>query len=1095
MSPRPTAQVVRTLTQPLRGISTLGWVILGLGVATLTLGGLAWLVRVGWVTAPYWVFIAWLLALAGAILIVLAGRRENSRLTNQWTARRLEELGDWRSGAIGSLLDDPASGTSAALLEAADRAVAEEVRTRGAAALSPESRRLRTRLARGGLFSALGLAVFFTAGPVHGPAAALWYPARAWEATLAPVSIRAESAAVDRGDSVRLFLRATGRKVATLWTRGPGESWQPQQVRLDSIGAATSVVGPLRTDLFARITSGGRGSDTIVVNVRIPAFLGTLTVTAHYPRYLNLEDEPMPVAGDTLLLPAGTMLETQGTATAALSRGAWVSDRARAELEIDDTRFGGRFTPAVSGNYRLDLLTRAGASLAGDSVRLPIRIVPDRGPRVEVPVPGADTIAPLSLRLPLVIEVQDDHGVTGVEVESRRISRLGFADPSRRETVELPANATEHAVLNFDFNLTNRGLLPGDTVRYLVRARDNAPAAHVGQSREFVLRLPTLTEVREATREATRDVGSRLDSLTAQSQRVERSTSDLAQERERPSTDPNRGNNQDAMSYQASQRAQAIAQSQDAMMQQAEALKEALADLQQSAEAAGLNDPAWQQRLQEIQEQLDRALSPELKERLAELQRALSELDPEQAKEALQRLADAQRQLREALERSQELFKRAALEGDMANLAAESEDLAREEQQWADQAERADSARSSAEQQELAQRADSLSADLQQLARQMGEQQRQQRMEAASQQAAQAAEQMRQANQSAQQGQRRQARQQGQQAASKLQPLGQQIQQERQSMQQDWREEVTAAMDRAMAETSRLTERQLALTESFRRGDASASNRAEQGALEEGVEKLIEQMQQAAGKNALVSPQIGVSLAEAQQQMQRAREAIANGAPNTREATDAAGEAVDALNATAYQLVRNRSDVSSAASGSGLQEAMEQMQQMASQQGGMSQQAAGMLPMMGSSGIQEQLRQLGARQRAMAEQLERMRAQGNTPGASDLAQEARDLARRLEAGRLDRETVERQERLFRRMLDAGRTLQGQERDENKERQSTAATGDSIHLPPALRTRLLDENNRIRMPDWESLQKLSPEERRLVIEYFQRLSGTGQGGDR
>ena len=70
-----------------------------------------------------------------------------------------------------------------------------------------------------------------------------------------------------------------------------------------------------------------------------------------------------------------------------------------------------------------------------------------------------------------------------------------------------------------------------------------------------------------------------------------------------------------------------------------------------------------------------------------------------------------------------------------------------------------------------------------------------------------------------------------------------------------------------------------------------------------------------------------------------------------------------------------------------------------------------------------------------------------------MADEAKDLAKRLEGGRLDRQIVERQERLFRRMLDAGRTLQGKEEDERKERQSTTATADSVHLPPALRAKL------------------------------------------
>ena len=104
-----------------------------------------------------------------------------------------------------------------------------------------------------------------------------------------------------------------------------------------------------------------------------------------------------------------------------------------------------------------------------------------------------------------------------------------------------------------------------------------------------------------------------------------------------------------------------------------------------------------------------------------------------------------------------------------------------------------------------------------------------------------------------------------------------------------------------------------------------------------------------------------------------------------------------------------------------------------------------------------------------------------------MADEAKELSRKLEGGRIDRQVVERQERLFRRMLDAGRTLQGREEDQNKERQSMTATDDSVHLPPALRARLQGEDQRVRVPTWEELQQLSPEERRLVVDYFRRLS--------
>jgi hypothetical protein len=232
-----------------------------------------------------------------------------------------------------------------------------------------------------------------------------------------------------------------------------------------------------------------------------------------------------------------------------------------------------------------------------------------------------------------------------------------------------------------------------------------------------------------------------------------------------------------------------------------------------------------------------------------------------------------------------------------------------------------------------------------------------------------------------------------------------------------------------------------------------------------------------------------VALAAGRDNMQKALEALGSAAPNAREAARRSGEAVDALNAAAYTLLRSRGSVEGSASGSGLQEALEQMNQMAQQQGNLGQQAGGMLPQMGAGGqMQEQLRQLGAQQRALAERLERLRAGGQIPGAADMAQEAKDLARSLEAGRLDRQTVERQERLFRRMLDAGRTLQGEEKDEKQERQSTTGKDDSVHLPPALR-RLNDGDALLRYPSWEELQALSPEERRQVMEYFRRLAET------
>jgi hypothetical protein len=259
--------------------------------------------------------------------------------------------------------------------------------------------------------------------------------------------------------------------------------------------------------------------------------------------------------------------------------------------------------------------------------------------------------------------------------------------------------------------------------------------------------------------------------------------------------------------------------------------------------------------------------------------------------------------------------------------------------------------------------------------------------------------------------------------------------------------------------------------------------------VEEGTEAVARQIRAAAGRNALISPQLDAALGLAQRQMGAARDQLDQPTPNLEGAATLAEGAVDALNATAYALARSLSDVAGAKSGSGLAEAMEQLARLAGQQQGLNGATQGLLPIAGLEGeaVLEQLRQIAAQQRALADELERLQAEGASQAAGPLAQEARDLARQLEAGHLDSQTIRRQERLYHRLLDAGRTLTGPEPDEEKQRTSRSATGDSVHVPAPLAPGAAGTGPALRYPTWDELAGLTPEQRRQVLEYFRRIN--------
>lgn len=1053
----------------------------GIGAAGLAAAIAIWAARAVWTSGPLWVPLTWGVVAALAVAAGLLARGIFRATDPRRAAWLIETDSEWRRGAISQFLAPAAAGTSAALLGAADARAAERLAARGGTALMRATSRWRPWLRAGAALGLVGVAAFASARPFTGRARELWSPRRAFAAAWAPVRIGVSDTLVRRGDSIRVTIAADERRNAILWIRAPGEEWRSLPVALDSGGRGVVTTPPLTTDLYLHATSGARGSDTAVVRVRIPAFLGTLSVVAHYPSYLRLDPEPLPVDGDTVLLPAGARLVTSGEATANLGAGAWTGPGATVAVRVNGSRFTGDFTPVRSGSYQLALRSADGGALAGAGAVIPIQLVQDAPPEIEIPVPGADTSVGTGLRVSLVLEGRDDHGLSRLEVESGRAGG-SLSDQS----VPLPAGWPDHVVVPWTLDLAGRGFLPGDTILVRARAFDNAPTPHVSQSRAYRLRLVTLSETRAQTDSASRAVQQGLDSLSAAASSAARQTSDLAQERDRSASSGSASTGQ-ALSYEASQRASAVAEQARRLQDQAAGMRDAVTALERQAAAAGLDDPAWKAQLDEIRQELDRALTPELRQRVEDLERAIGDLDATRTREALHDLASAQNDLRQALERSRELFRRAALEGDLANLGARATELAEGQRQWNASVGTADSARARREETGLAARTDSLATGLERAAPGLASTGRDSAVRDIAREARRAAEAMRDAAEAAGKAQPGPAAEQGKAAEERLSSIPQAIEDQRQGAQQQWRQDVTAQLDRALAEMARLSGAELELASAVGAGNPAASLRERQAALEEGTQRVVDQLREASGKNALVSPQLAVAVTQALMQMGQSRAALATPVPDLGTSAARAGLAVDALNAAAYLLLRNRDDVAGSKSGSGLAEAMAKMRELAGQQGSLGEASAGILPLPGG-GSAAQIRALGGRQRAIAEQLERMRAEGQVPGAGDLAAEAKKLAQTLEGGALNRATVERQQRLFHRMLDAGRTLQGSEDDPDRPRVSRTATDDSTLVPPPRPNGAL--GTAVRMPPWSDLQQYSPEERRLVADYFRRLAGGG-----
>jgi hypothetical protein len=204
-------------------------------------------------------------------------------------------------------------------------------------------------------------------------------------------------------------------------------------------------------------------------------------------------------------------------------------------------------------------------------------------------------------------------------------------------------------------------------------------------------------------------------------------------------------------------------------------------------------------------------------------------------------------------------------------------------------------------------------------------------------------------------------------------------------------------------------------------------------------------------------------------------------------------DATEALNQALSSLVRDRERVNNANSASGFTEMMEQLKQLAQQQGQLNGQMQGLniLPG-GAQGDQarQQARVLARQQREVARSLTDVSDADETGRTDALAKEAQNLAQQLERSGLDPNVAQRQQQLYRRLLDAGRFLEQEERDKEGPREARAGSGVGAggrsDGPQSGKGA-----SKFAPPTWNELRGLGADERRLVIEYFKRLNGDGK----
>jgi hypothetical protein len=267
------------------------------------------------------------------------------------------------------------------------------------------------------------------------------------------------------------------------------------------------------------------------------------------------------------------------------------------------------------------------------------------------------------------------------------------------------------------------------------------------------------------------------------------------------------------------------------------------------------------------------------------------------------------------------------------------------------------------------------------------------------------------------------------------------------------------------------------------------------------LKRLSQNLAQTSDQSGQVSREVGAEMGRANANMERTTQALQQAGGQQGMPTQQAGQTVESLQRLAQALQRNVQQLQQSDPGSAAEQARQQLSEIAQQQGQLNGRSNALLPLgINPQSMAQQTGRLAEEQRQIAEKIEDLNGQG--AGKEDLlgrldemAREAERLARELEGGRPPAEVLARQERLFHRLLDAGRSLEKEELSEERvgERPGVWTPTRPQPLDPAL----LETADRYRLPTAAELKALPPAYRKLVLEYFDRINraATAAGGSR
>jgi hypothetical protein len=888
---------------------------------------------------------------------------------------------------------------------------------------------------------------------------------------------------------------------------GEGAKWNEE--RLVKVNKQTGVENPdfyfdfkeVKRSFDYYAEAEGVQSDLYKITVvDKPRVIG-LRLTFNYPRYTQLKTQVVDENDGNINAIVGTKVQIEAKTNKELSEANIIfPDSTKSQMKIKGEMATGEILVKKDDSYHIEVWDKLG-NKNQDPIEYKITKIDDQYPTVEILEPGHDQDLTENMRVPLLINISDDYGFSSLSLSYQIISE-GKENEEKRINIDIPNTNRSAMDVEYLWNLSNLPLVPGDVVKYkaIIFDNDTFLGPKKAESKTYSVRLPSLDEiVAEVEKEQEGQVED-LETVLKGQRELKKKVEDLSRELDRPTGKLD-------LDWQKKQQMEDILEKQQNLASDLKNLAQRMDENIQKIEENKLAALEMVEKLSEIRKLMEEIMTPEMKEALQKLAEALKNLDPELLKQAVEKMKISQEELLKRLDRTIALLKRMQAEQKLENLIKMAERMTQtqnEINQNTEASEKEKLPELSDQEKELKQDLNNFEEKLKEFAdlanelsllppQDIDELQNMPEKSGVKNDMDQMTSQLSGMNKSG-------ALNSGKSCSKKLKDMADRLGSTKEKMQLKMKKEIAEAIRKSLYDVFNLSDTQEGLfqqVEGLERADMELRTLArDQQNLKGGATRVAEDLDSLAQKTIFIDSDTRRFMALSVAGMDEATRNLEERKQD--KVLDEQNEAIYDLNVTARKLMQALNDAQKSCSGSGMEQMFEQMQKMCNKQSGINQETEqlGMCNKPGG-GTQLSLSEQAAMQRLAAEQDAVRKSLGELEkefgnrsevlGRLDnLGEDMKKVVGDFERLQVDQSTIERQKNILSRLLDAEKSMR--ERDYSKQRR--AEVGEDVSRPsPKELPYDFSQPGQVAKDDLSKfLEEAYPKEyEQLIKNYFKALS--------